>query len=469
MTKLNPKGTDRRIDTEVRLAGGNGAAAAVQSKESLLRRAVLANLLWEDVAYESGKEISNSISLLIPQVDPNAVAEIAIESREKQKLRHIPLFIIVEMAKYPDYRKLIRKVINKVIKRPDQMTDLLALYWKDGRKSLPAQMKLGLSDVCSKFDEYQFAKYDRDGKVKLRDVFRVVHPKPKNDESASLYKRVVNRTLATPETWEVLLSSGADKKESWDKLLDKNKLPALALLRNIKKISDAGVSERKIINALKTMYSGFLLPLNFFSANKSAPEFQSEIEEAMFKCYSNLQKLPGFTVFVMDVSGSMGANISSKSIFDRIDAGAAMAVVAREQCESCAIYATAGSDSASLHRTERLANSRGFSLSKNIAEARNRLGGGGIFTRQCLEYIEKDLSIDNVDRIIIFSDSQDCDRNKALPKPFGKHNYIIDVSANKRGIAYDGVWTAEISGWSENFLTYIAATEGLDNNQEDNN
>jgi hypothetical protein len=66
-----------------------------------------------------------------------------------------------------------------------------------------------------------------------------------------------------------------------------------------------------------------------------------------------------------------------------------------------------------------------------------------------------------VDRIIIFSDSQDCDLpDRRLPKPFGQVNYLVDVSAHQHGINYQGVWTAEISGWSEHFLTYIAALEG---------
>jgi hypothetical protein len=31
------------------------------------------------------------------------------------------------------------------------------------------------------------------------------------------------------------------------------------------------------------------------------------------------------------------------------------------------------------------------------------------------------------------------------------------------GVNFRVVWTAEISGWSEHFLTYIAAFEGLEN------
>lgn len=99
---------------------------------------------------------------------------------------------------------------------------------------------------------------------------------------------------------------------------------------------------------------------------------------------------------------------------------------------------------------------------------RRNIGGGGIFTRQCLEWCKEKFKGQNFDRIIIFSDSQDCDYpDKIIPKPFGKHNYIVDVSAHTRGVNYKGVWDAEISGWSEHFLTYIAALEGLQNTFEE--
>lgn len=50
MSKLNPslKPTPKVVDE--RLAGGSGSFAARQSNIALLRRAVLANLLWEDIA-----------------------------------------------------------------------------------------------------------------------------------------------------------------------------------------------------------------------------------------------------------------------------------------------------------------------------------------------------------------------------------------------------------------------------------
>jgi hypothetical protein len=138
-----------------------------------------------------------------------------------------------------------------------------------------------------------------------------------------------------------------------------------------------------------------------------------------------------------------------------------MAVFAAEMCEKVTIYTTAGSDSASQHATQRMKPERGFNLVTAIEQASRTLGGGGIFTRQCLEYIQKDLGGVKADRIIVFSDSQDCDRTNKIPKPFAAYNYIVDVSAHKRGINYQGVWSAEISGWSEQFLNFIAVFEGL--------
>lgn len=38
------------------------------------------------------------------------------------------------------------------------------------------------------------------------------------------------------------------------------------------------------------------------------------------------------------------------------------------------------------------------------------------------------------------------------------------MSAHTKGVNYRGRWTAEVSGWSEHFITYIAALEGLQKN-----
>lgn len=469
MSKLNPRTKPApKFDTE-RLAGGSGALAARQSNVALLRRAVLANLLWEDVAYMDGVSVANEIKRLIPLCPAIDVYNIALEARLMQKLRHTPLFIAVEMCKYPEHKLFVKDLLPRIITRADMLTDFLAIYWKDGKKPIANQVKKGLELAFHNFNEYKLAKYDRDAAIKLRDVMFLVHAKPKNQYEQELFKKVADRTLTPPETWEVLLSRGEDKKTTWTKLITENKIGGLAMLRNIANMQRADVDRRIIQQGLTNLRSSMLLPLDFWKAARMNPKFDRDIEDAMIEAYKNLPKLPGKTLFIVDVSGSMGSLTSGNSNFNRMDQACAMAILAANQCEDYELVATAGNDCYKIQASEWIQYpKRGFALAPQIMDTRKRIGGGGIFTRQCLEWCKSKFSDKKFDRIIIFSDSQDCDYpEKRVPKPFGTYNYIVDVSAHTRGVNYKGVWTAEISGWSEHFLTYIAALEGLQNKFEE--
>ena len=463
MSKINPliKPTSKFI--EERLAGGFGAFAAKQDNISTLRRLVLANLLWENIAYADGESVTEEIKKLIPLCDPFEVSKLAVEARTMQKLRHTPLFIASEMCKYKEHKKYVSIILPQIITRADMLSDFLAIYWKDGKKPIAAQAKKGLAKAFDNFNEYQLAKYDRNAAIKLRDVMFLVHPKP-TELKTKLYKKIANRELDTPDTWEVALSTGKDKKETWTRLILEGKIGGLAMLRNIRNMISSEVAYNVITKGLSTLKSSMLLPLDYLKAVRINPSFSREIENAMLEGYKNLPKLKGKTLFIVDVSGSMGSLTSSESSFSRMDQACAMAMLAMNLCEDYTLVATAGNDLSRKGAHVLIENpSRGFALSQQIYKSRSIVGGGGIFTRQCLEWCKEKVGKD-FDRIIIFSDSQDCDvPGMKIPKPFGKYNYIVDISSNKRGVNYKGVWTAEISGWSEHFLTYISALEGLEN------
>ena len=464
MSKINPtKYTDSRM-SETRLAGGAGLRAAIQPNIQLLRRITLANLLWENCAYVDGKSISDEIVRLIPLCSPLDVAALAVECRLVQKLRHTPLFIASEMCKYPEHRALVGDILPKIITRADMLTDFLAIYWRDGKRPLANQSKKGLAAAFHNFDEYQFAKYDRDAKIKLRDVMFLCHPKATDEQEQELFNRIAERNLTTPDTWEVALSAGNDKKETWTRLIETGKIGGMAMLRNLSNMKKAHVPMSTITNGIKNAKGGMLLPLDYLKAARMAPEFSSHIEEKMLDSYKHLPKLPGKTLFIVDVSGSMGCLTSSGTMFSRLDQACAMAMLAANQCEEYKLVATAGDDWKREGAHEWIEYpTKGFGISKQIQDTKRHIGGGGIFTRQCLEWCKNKFAGETFDRIIIFSDSQDCDIVDKVPKPFGKYNYICDVSAHQRGVNYKGCWTAEISGWSEHFITYIAALEGIEN------
>ena len=469
MSKINPSLKKTSKFEEERLAGGSGALAAKQSNTALLRRAVLANLLWEDVAYMDGMKVAEEIQRLIPLCPAIDVYNIALEARTMQKLRHTPLFLAVEMCKYPEHKMFVQDLLPQIITRADMLTDFLAIYWKDGKKPIANQAKKGLAKAFHNFNEYKFAKYDRDAAIKLRDVMFLCRPKPENQYEQDLFKKVADRTLATPETWEVLLSTGKDKKESWTKLITEGKIGGLAMLRNIANMRKANVDKKVINEGLKKLKSSMLMPLDFLKAFRMNPEFGRQIEDAMINSYTNLPKLKGKTLFIVDVSGSMGARMSEKSDFTRYDAACAMAMLAANQCEDYEIVCTAGNDYTHTGAHEHiLYPQKGFGIFEQIRKTNRNIGGGGIFTRQCLEWCNDKFKGQKFDRIIVFSDSQDCDfPERRIPKPFGTYNYICDISAHTKGVNYKGAWTAEISGFSEHFITFIAATEGIQNTFEE--
>ena len=468
MSKVNPTIKKSSVDTSVRLAGGAGAFAAKQTDIQELRRITLANLLWEDCAYVDGKKLADGIARLIPLCNPQDVANLAIECRLVQKLRHTPLYIASEMCKYPEHRAFVGDVLPVIITRADMITDFLAIYWKNGKRPLANQAKRGLAAAFHNFDEYQFAKYDRDAEIKLRDVMFLCHPKANDQAEQELFNKIAERNLKTPDTWEVALSAGADKRSTWTRLIETGKIGGLAFLRNMRNMKEAHVDMSVILKGLKELRGAMLLPLDYLKAVRFAPEFQTQIEDKMIDSYSHLPKLPGKTLFIVDVSGSMGSTTSSGTAFTRLDQACAMAMLAANQCESYKLVATAGNDSSRRGAHEWIEYpKKGFGIADQIMETRRRIGGGGIFTRQVLEWSKNKFAGEKFDRIIVFSDSQDCDYpDKRTPMPFGKYNYICDVSAHQNGVNYRGKWTAEISGWSEHFITYIAALEGIENSFE---
>src|SRR5215471_1238120 len=137
-----------------------GAPAKRISAEQQLRRSVLACMLWEDQFYEDGVEIAGRIRELVPKVDASRVAALAVEAREKMKLRHAPLALVREMARHASHRAWVAEILQRVIQRADELSEFVAIYWKDGKAPLSAQVKKGLAGAFTKFDGYALAKYN---------------------------------------------------------------------------------------------------------------------------------------------------------------------------------------------------------------------------------------------------------------------------------------------------------------------
>lgn len=439
-----------------------GAPAAQHlTIEQQLRRSVLSCLLWEKEFYEDGQKIADRIVDLASKAPPKLVADLAVEAREKFHLRHVPLLLLTVLAKTGSGTRLVSETITDTIQRADELSEFLAIYWRNGKMPLSAQVKKGLSAAFAKFDAYALGKYDRANTVRLRDVLFLSHAKPRDAEQGQVWTKLVANELESPDTWEVNLSGGADKKETFERLIRERKLGYLALLRNLRNMQQAGCDLGLVREAILARKGGAerVLPFRYIAAARACPQLEPAIDEALLEAISSMPIMPGQTAVLVDVSGSMNDKLSAKSDLTRLDAAAALASV--------------------IH-----GNVRMFSFSDGVVEVPPRRGMAGIDAINKSQLHSGTRLFDAIaavnaqipyDRLIVITDEQshpatgqlarlgtwgfqryEQSQQSTCPDPKGR-GYFINVASNENGVGY-GKWL-HLDGFSEQVLRFITEHE----------
>jgi 60 kDa SS-A/Ro ribonucleoprotein len=285
-------------------------------------------------------------------------------------LRSVPLVLTVELSKQTNGTNLISRLAERTVQRADEITELLAYYAAANARTketkqlnkLSKQLQKGLGAAFNKFDEYQLAKYNRDGAVKLKDALFLVHPKAKNEAQQVIFNKIAKDELATPYTWETELSAlGQMKFESdkakkdavrakWEELIDSGKLGYMALLRNLRNILEAEVSPKhieKICNTLSDesqVKRAKQLPFRYLAAYRELKAVKNSftniilqsLEAAIVASVANLRGF-GFdtnVVIACDVSGSMQIPISPKSKVLLYDIGLLLGMLLQSKCKN---------------------------------------------------------------------------------------------------------------------------------------
>lgn len=346
-----------------------GAKAYAMAPELELYSAVVTASL-SDSFYEKQDERVDRIAKLIGKVSPEFVARLTVYTRTEMHLRSIPLLLLVELAKIHNGDDLVARAVEKTVLRADEIMELLMCYqWRnpsnDERKKLAKlsrQLQNGLQRAFNRFDEYQFAKYDRDNlEVKLRDALFLVHPKAKDEQQQVIFDKIVNRQLEIPYTWETELSAlGQQKFESdearamafamkWQELIESGKLGYMALMRNLRNIlqSDVPVNAvQRVCNRLSDavqVAKSKQLPFRYLSAYREIEKVNStntammmNALEAAVKCSaSNIEGFDDSTrvLLASDVSGSMWSPISQRSTVRNFDIGLLLSMLLRNRCK----------------------------------------------------------------------------------------------------------------------------------------
>lgn len=420
-----------------------GAPAKRINSEDQLKRVLLATMLWEDNFYVDGQTVAEHIKQSAAKCSTEFLSALAIQARHTNKLRHAPLLILLELIKRGG--KVAAGTVYHVVSRPDEIGELITLYWADktNSKMLPASMKRGLARVFNKFDEYQFAKWDnkRSAGIRLRDAMTLVHPKPKDKAQEAIFKRIAEDSLKRPETHSSRAAAGMDKKENFTDLLQRNKLGYMALLKNLRSMSQGGVDESLIRQKIAEGRGiDKVLPFRFITAARHAPQYERELDAALMKLMSSKARLPGRTVLLVDVSWSMKHPLGSMSEVTRMDAASALAIILSGLCEDIRVYTFS-------NRTVEVPARLGMGLRDTILRSQDH---SGTHLGAAVNYMNQRHP---ESRLIVITDEQSHDR---VPAPAG-NGWMLNVASYQNGVGYDE-WK-HIDGFSESCVEFIQEYE----------
>ncbi len=158
-----------------------------------------------------------------------------------------------------------------------------------------------------------------------------------------------------------------------------------------------------------------------------------------------LEKLPGLTGLVVDVSGSMDGVLSKKSETTRVDAAAGLAILLREKAEE---FSIATFSEACVELPPR----RGFALRDAIVGSQAH---SGTYLKRALTELHEKREWRGLDRLIVITDEQSHD---GILPAWTPRAYLVNVAPYKHGVSYGNGWT-HVDGWSERIVDYIAAAE----------
>ncbi|RKS95954.1 TROVE domain-containing protein [Chryseobacterium defluvii] len=479
------------------VANYEGAKAFTMTPAEELYSAVVTTGL-SNTTYEKGNDRLQRIQSLIKKNDPEFVAKLAVYARNDMYLRSIPLVLATELAKQTSGTDLVSKTIDGVVKRADEITELLAYYQLANERTetkklnkLSKQIQKGLVKSFNKFDEYQFAKYNRKAEVTLKDALFLVHPKAKDEDQQAIFNKIVNDTLDTPYTWEVELSvlgqtKFADEaerksafKNKWEELIFSNKLGYMATLRNLRNILEAEVSSEamekvcRYLSDEKAVKSSKQLPFRFLAAYRELKTIHSKYLSSVLEALENAvmvsaQNIKGFgfdtsVVIAADVSGSMQQPVSAKSKVLLYDIGLLMSMILQSQCKNV----VTGIFGDTWKRVPMPKNG----ILRNVNEFYKREGEVGYSTNGYLVIEDLIRKREKADKIMIFTDTQlwnssgtrnsfedSWNRYKAIA-PNAKL-YIFDLAGYGRqplDIKQNDVYL--IAGWSDKIFDVLNALE----------
>ena len=454
-----------------------GALAYTPSDKVKLYFMCASQLMKEEKFYGDNTSETIELAKKVLKADPEYVLKLAVFLRNDLYLRSVPIALLVEAANCTEAKPFVKLYADYIIRRADELAEVVSYQLTNYKKPIPKQLKLALANAFHRFDEYQFAKYDKKGVVKLRDVIRLVHPVPLNPDENILFGKINSRKLNVPETWETYISSNGSTKENWEYI--STKMPIFATIRNLNNFLKKDVNTDLYLPKLSNpeiILKSKMYPFRFYSAykmvkqndNSNAATVLDALEDAVELSVTNIPHLAGTTMLITDHSGSMTTHLSDKSQMSYKEVGDVLMALSNKICDK-SICGAFGDDFVITQLSKR-------SIIQNAIEIADIEVGYSTNGFKIIEYmLNKKL---NVDRLIIFTDCQlwNSDEYDIYSNPNGDfqklwHKYQKEVNPNTKLYLVDlaGYGTTVfpegeknvvcIAGWNEKLIDFISMVE----------
>lgn len=391
-----------------------------------------------------------------------------------------------------------RTVVNSVLRRADEPGELLAYWMTKYGRSIPKPIKRGVADAMLRLGtEFNYIKWDSEGRgFRFADILNLTHPGDRKGSAQhirdqrqhDLFSYIVRKPhqsdLAVPPTLsmltrrEVLLSLPVDQRRevlnspqvvkragmTWESLagwlqgpMDAPAWEAIipsmglfALTRNLRNFDQAGVSDAAasfVVDQLsdpETVKQSRMLPMRFLAAYREVPSLRWALglERALNHSLSNVPRLRGRTLILVDTSTSMTDPFSKNSSLKRWDAAAVFGLALALRCERADVvsysassgYVTSWAHHDTTH-TKQFPLTAGESLLRAVDRWKDGgyfLGGGtdtaGAARRHYAGH----------DRVVILTDEQSRDGDVGQALPSATPLYTWNLAGYRAGHSASG-------------------------------
>ncbi|XP_057579321.1 telomerase protein component 1 isoform X2 [Hippopotamus amphibius kiboko] len=286
----------------------------------------------------------------LASLEPEFILKASLYARQQLNVRDVANKVLAIAASLPACRPHLRRYYCAIVQLPSDWIQVARFYQHlTGEEvklaPLPACLRAAMTDKFAQFDEYQLAKYNpRKHRAKRRPLRR---PRPpfeatcramseKKSEPRFTLKKLVQRLhihepaqlvqallgcryppnlqafsrsrlpgpwdssragkrmkLARPETWERELSLRGNKAFIWEELIDRGKLPFMAMLRNLCNLLRVGISARhhelvlQRLQHAKSVINSRQFPFRFLNAHDSINVLEAQLEKNELPLPSN--------------------------------------------------------------------------------------------------------------------------------------------------------------------------------------